>query len=133
MPSLEELNETQKWDRWKLLQEEFFAALMRAATKAPKGVFIVALDDEGNYLGYICGFEQVMSLATPVMHMYAIFSNQKQQGVGKFLSHRFDEVAKERGYKVTTLCSARFGGSAFRFFEDRLGYRRVNTTFAKEL
>jgi hypothetical protein len=131
--SLEELNIIQKWELWRVSEETLFAAMLKAATRGKRGIFFLAMSETNEYLGYVFGHEQVMNLNIPVMHIYAEFSTNKAGGVCKFLTNSFDDEAKSRGYKMTTLCSARFGGSAFRFAEDRLKYRRVNVTFAKEL
>lgn len=132
LEGLDELNATQKWEYWHLTPEHFFMAASKAAT-TEKGIFYIALNQHDEFLGYIFGYEQVVALITPVMHLFAAFSNKKESGINKFLVAAFDDEAKRRGYSVTTFCTARFGGSVFRMAEDRLKYRRVNVTFAKQL
>jgi hypothetical protein len=133
LESLDTLNKTQKWEFWHLTPEHYFRAATKAATTGDKGIFLLAISDQGEYLGYVFGYEQVVALITPVMHLFSAFSNKKESRVYKFLVDSFDQMSKDRGYSVTTFCTSRFGGSVFRFAEDRLKYRRVNITFAKEL
>lgn len=111
-------------------QEGFIKTLIGVLNTTHENAILVAFDEE-TPIGYAVGFNDTPAFATSKeLLMWALYVKPQYRGdvvVGLFQTGV--EFARKKGYSAMKAFNARFTGSVFRLFENKLGMRRHRIQF----
>lgn len=127
---LEELRKPSK-ARETTTTREFLASLMRIVTGDPSsGIIMVLNSKNAKPIGFVVGSRGADHTS---MQIVAAYVSDKCPDAIEDLRNALELWCKERGYTELRAYTRRINGSAMRWYENRLGFKREFVGFVKQL
>jgi hypothetical protein len=102
--------------------------------KYREGGLHILTSKNGKFLGYGAAYDSTGRCDDhKSMFVYALYSNQKYVKAVQTMLQFAEDTAREFGYKELITTNGRFSGAIFRWYENRMGFKRLCITFRKEL